>query len=151
MSLPMKAQSSGHFGCGGNRDKGKRPLMGEIACRLADWLLSPTIIQGMKNRHLSGERFWPVALQTLTCVRSAIVPKLSKRVLVNCNNMTCWSSRKGHESGQIIGRYNAALRRRRHGAKGFRSMTAKLVWKAERRAARVNGQCLHEQTWQATA
>ncbi|MDD3287558.1 MAG: UDP-N-acetylmuramoyl-L-alanyl-D-glutamate--2,6-diaminopimelate ligase [Alphaproteobacteria bacterium] len=27
------------FGCGGNRDNGKRPIMGEIAQRLADWVI----------------------------------------------------------------------------------------------------------------
>ncbi|MDD3371546.1 MAG: UDP-N-acetylmuramoyl-L-alanyl-D-glutamate--2,6-diaminopimelate ligase, partial [Alphaproteobacteria bacterium] len=27
------------FGCGGNRDKGKRPIMGDLAQRLADWAI----------------------------------------------------------------------------------------------------------------
>ncbi len=27
------------FGCGGNRDKGKRPIMGDLAQRLADWVI----------------------------------------------------------------------------------------------------------------
>jgi UDP-N-acetylmuramyl-tripeptide synthetase len=39
----LREQTSGRlicvFGCGGNRDKGKRPLMGEAASRLADQVI----------------------------------------------------------------------------------------------------------------
>ncbi len=92
------------FGCGGNRDKGKRPMMGEIAERLADWVIvtddnprhedpatiRKEIIAGAKadkNMQEIGDRAKAIA---------AGIERLKPGdVLIIAG--------KGHESGQIVG------------------------------------------------
>jgi len=89
------------FGCGGDRDKGKRPLMGEAACRLADKVIV-----------------------TDDNPRSEVPAEIRREILVGCPNATEIGDRaeairagiqslkkgdvlviagKGHESGQTIG------------------------------------------------
>lgn len=92
------------FGCGGNRDKGKRPIMGDIAQRLADWVIvtddnprheEPTtirqeILAGLKSRsnvREIGDR--------ARAIEAGIEQLQENDVLVIAG--------KGHESGQIIG------------------------------------------------
>ncbi len=92
------------FGCGGNRDKGKRPIMGEIAQRLADWVIvtddnprheEPALI---RQEILAGCKPGPM-LQEMGDRHQAIEAGISKLqqgdVLVIAG--------KGHESGQIVG------------------------------------------------
>jgi UDP-N-acetylmuramoyl-L-alanyl-D-glutamate--2,6-diaminopimelate ligase len=96
------------FGCGGDRDRGKRPLMGEIAARLADrvWITSDnprserpqTIIDEILAgaRRVSGD---PERCATLPDRQNAIRSALR------------WARRddsiviagKGHETYQIVG------------------------------------------------
>lgn len=92
------------FGCGGNRDKGKRPLMGDIAQRLADEVIvtddnprneNPDTIRGeilagcVPNRRLKeiGNR--------AQAIQAGIESLKQGDVLVIAG--------KGHEEGQIIG------------------------------------------------
>ncbi len=92
------------FGCGGNRDKSKRPLMGEIASRYSDFVIvtddnprnenpreiSADILKGIKNKRnviIENDR------------KRAIEIALSKAK----NGDTVLVAGKGHEEYQIIG------------------------------------------------
>jgi UDP-N-acetylmuramoyl-L-alanyl-D-glutamate--2,6-diaminopimelate ligase len=89
------------FGCGGDRDKAKRPQMGEIAARLADFVIvtddnprseeaaaiRKEILAGCPEATEIGDRG--------EAIRAAIVGLGEGDVLVIAG--------KGHESGQIVG------------------------------------------------
>lgn len=89
------------FGCGGNRDKGKRPLMGEIAVKLADEVIvtddNPrdedpaairrAILQAAPGAIEIGERS--------EAITSAVQSLAAEDVLLIAG--------KGHETNQIIG------------------------------------------------
>jgi UDP-N-acetylmuramoyl-L-alanyl-D-glutamate--2,6-diaminopimelate ligase len=89
------------FGCGGDRDKGKRPVMGGIATKMADLaiitddnprgedasVIRAEIRAGAPNSHEIGDR--------RRAIREAIAGLEPGDVLVIAG--------KGHEQGQIIG------------------------------------------------
>ena len=89
------------FGCGGDRDAGKRPIMGEIAARLADLVIvtddnprseNPAdirraILQGAPKAIEIGDR--------ASAIRHAVSLLQSGDVLLVAG--------KGHETGQIVG------------------------------------------------
>ncbi len=93
------------FGCGGNRDKGKRPLMGSIAQRLADWVIvtddnprneEPSII---RNEVLAGFTSGGTQPSDIGDRAKAIAEGINR---LHKNDVLIIAG-KGHEAGQIIG------------------------------------------------
>ncbi|KAA0700339.1 UDP-N-acetylmuramoyl-L-alanyl-D-glutamate--2,6-diaminopimelate ligase [Neorhizobium sp. P12A] len=89
------------FGCGGDRDRGKRPIMGEIACRLAD-----TVIVTDDNPR-SEE---PAAIRAEIMAAAACATEIGDRaaaireaVGMLKSGDTLIVAGKGHEEGQTIG------------------------------------------------
>jgi UDP-N-acetylmuramoyl-L-alanyl-D-glutamate--2,6-diaminopimelate ligase len=90
------------FGCGGDRDAGKRPMMGAIAARLSDYpivtddnprtedaaSIRAQVMAGCPNAEEIGDR--------RTAIRAAIAMAGAGDVVVLAG--------KGHESGQIVGK-----------------------------------------------
>ena len=92
------------FGCGGNRDKGKRPIMGDIATRLADWAIvtddnprneDPAAIrQEILAGAPSGKNLREVP-DRAKAIEAGIRELTNSDVLIIAG--------KGHEPGQIVG------------------------------------------------
>lgn len=89
------------FGCGGDRDKGKRPIMGEIACQLADRVIVTD--DNPRNEDAAAIRRQVMAgcdqaievRDRAEAIRAATAGLDAGDVLVIAG--------KGHEKGQIIG------------------------------------------------
>jgi UDP-N-acetylmuramoyl-L-alanyl-D-glutamate--2,6-diaminopimelate ligase len=92
------------FGCGGDRDAGKRPLMGAIAAQLADDILitddnprteSPPVIAAGISAGIPAGRAFRVQLDRASAIREALEEARDGDVVVIAG--------KGHEDYQIYG------------------------------------------------
>lgn len=92
------------FGCGGNRDKGKRPLMGEIAQRLADKVIV-TDDNPRKEDAATIRKEILVGCQLSPNLRE--IGDRAEAIYAAINNLKQGDvlviAGKGHEEGQIVG------------------------------------------------
>lgn len=93
------------FGCGGDRDQGKRPLMGEIAARMADYTIVTSdnprsedplaiigeIVEGLRR---VPEAQWEAIPDRRTAIEKAVEMSSDALVLI---------AGKGHENYQVVG------------------------------------------------
>lgn len=96
------------FGCGGDRDKGKRPLMGGIACRLADQAIVTD--DNPRSETAAAIRAEILAGCPPTAKQSGLVEEIGDRAIairravarLEAGDVLVIAG-KGHEQGQIVG------------------------------------------------
>ena len=96
------------FGCGGDRDRGKRPIMGEIAARLCDWVwvtsdnprserpeaIIDEIVVGVRRTGMGSDRY-AIQPDRAAAIRAALRWADASDTVVIAG--------KGHETYQLIG------------------------------------------------
>ncbi|GAC1040624.1 UDP-N-acetylmuramoyl-L-alanyl-D-glutamate--2,6-diaminopimelate ligase [Rhizobium sp. No.120] len=89
------------FGCGGDRDRGKRPIMGEIACRLADVV----IVTDDNPRSEDPATIRAEIMAAAACATEIgdRAEAIRKAVGLLKSGDTLIVAGKGHEEGQTIG------------------------------------------------
>lgn len=106
MLTALRPHTKGHlhvvFGCGGDRDRGKRPLMGGIAVRAADRVIVTDDNPRTEDAAFIRSEIMPAAVGATEiagrreAIRHAVAQLQDGDVLVIAG--------KGHEQGQIIGK-----------------------------------------------
>ncbi len=89
------------FGCGGDRDRGKRPIMGEIACRLADVVI-------VTDDNPRSEEPATIRAEIMAAAKCASeigdrAQAIREAVLQLKSGDTLIVAGKGHEEGQTVG------------------------------------------------
>lgn len=104
----LKEKTSGRlisvFGCGGDRDRSKRPLMGEVAQRYSDYVILTSdnprgedpsdIVRQIEGGMVGSDKDYRVILDRYEAIREALAMARDKDVVVICG--------KGHEQFQIF-------------------------------------------------
>ncbi len=89
------------FGCGGDRDRGKRPIMGEIACRLADVVIVTD--DNPRSEEPSAIRAEIMAAAGCAAEIGDRAEAIRTAVQMLASGDTLIVAGKGHEEGQTIG------------------------------------------------
>jgi UDP-N-acetylmuramoyl-L-alanyl-D-glutamate--2,6-diaminopimelate ligase len=92
------------FGCGGDRDKGKRPLMGAIAERLADHV----VVTDDNPRHEDGQQIINEILAGMSSPQKVVVMRARDAAIAHAikqagSNDVVLIAGKGHEDYQQVG------------------------------------------------
>jgi UDP-N-acetylmuramyl-tripeptide synthetase len=128
------------FGCGGDRDSKKRPLMGEIAARLCDLAVitsdNPRTEEPMAiidqilagTRKINGRHYSPTDLQSGFNEKGYVVEADRQRAIqlgisVSRNSDTVLIAGKGHETYQILGTSTIAFDDREEARKALCDVT----------------------------
>jgi MurE/MurF fusion protein len=115
------------FGCGGDRDAAKRPLMGEVASRLADRVLitsdNPRSEDPQKiiDAIASGV---PAALQSRVHQQLDRANAIAQAIAQAHENDVVLIAGKGHESSQWVGSQRLAFRDQAHAQRALQSWGA---------------------------
>jgi UDP-N-acetylmuramoyl-L-alanyl-D-glutamate--2,6-diaminopimelate ligase len=128
------------FGCGGDRDREKRPLMGEIAARLCDLAVitsdNPRTEEPMAiidqilagTRKINCRRYSPTDLQSGFNAKGYVVEADRQRAIqlgisVSQSGDTVLIAGKGHETYQILGTSTIAFDDREEARKALRAVS----------------------------